>query len=381
MNFHSSLFSLTSLVSSGLLLASSSHHIEVSPIQDTVDRYTSFLESIEPTHHFSQAEAAYWIAEMESAISQSNEPILEQVGWEVIISLYNTQSDWTSSIAACEIAIDSAVSPEVLFDRLMDLLSIQAAAGDSQEAISPRTKTLIAVLSAYDTLWEAEDRSKAYARWDRYSGTAWEAVRDLRTTPRDQAVAIAERFLQRAADPGIDQNEHEMLGMNVRGVAGGLLWVNEPDRAMTFMRHQVGPPRCSSVTISVALSTMNFHGVGFHAQNSLLWMVRDDLSISDRLNLNCIHIQEVLLSDNDANPTSTANDRQIVGGVSVADLINLIEPDVSELMAKPSTGIAALSSVSDAATVRVGCDILERLYRMSGDESSASYYRFARHGR
>lgn len=363
---------------------------DVPRLESLLDEYVDFLGGLTAVSDIDVAEADFWISSIRDEIEASEHPLLNQSGWEVIISLYNVHARWESSLAACDAALATATTDQAVFDRLRDRLAVMAAWGDSPRAVATPAEELsrvrLRMTEVYGRLWGDEGDRLAVSRWPAYMSAAWDVARGA-----DQSVPVLDRIevlrdlLARMGDERVQGMLPRQFAQNARGTLAALLLARdhksiESAAGILLREEAIGKP--NSVAFVVALQVAGVESVPLSVQNSLLWECEaSSLPEREWLTVAVAHIAKVLHEAEAAGEVVAGVPSVQLRQIPINNLIDLIEPTVNAMLGRgygqAPAFQAPLQSQQDYVALKSASWLLAELYEMAGDQSAAEMYRSA----
>lgn len=344
-------------------------------LEESIRQYGEFLQTLESNQQISQQVADQWIARLWAELDQSENQVLNQSGWLAVMSLMNLHHRWDEALMVCDIAIDTAVDPEVRFDRLADRVAIlQARAQDGSRAMGDATPLLDAIKS-FSAL--AHDKVVARSRGARYASLAWSAARQA-DIPQATRRQIAGEFLGRVRSGLV--NSHPVEVKNFRGLTAGLLIASDTASAVDLVRAEGSAVESDNLVVQLALQHALEAGASSKQRADFLFAVSSDMGADAVLSAAVSFVATLLTSDE--NLKTVAKDGEAgtrIDGVSVYELIQLMVPAVDALVTKHGTQQSAWNANAavkqERLLTRTATHVLAELYTLDGDATAASYYR------
>jgi len=345
--------------------------------------YSEYLQSINTTFDIQGEDAERWIMLFEDALSEWSNPLYRRLAWDVLISLNNTIENWSDSLFACENAILEATDDEVLFDFQYDRWTIlQRFDGEQrlgEERLSVSESGAIAA-STFMKLFQEDPQSKSVEDSAiKFVALAWSMV-------RDQSYGDRLKIARNLVKVGQLQSVSKIIGgpakENHIGYLSGLLLeqskAEEAAKTISVIRSEKG----KLLTCTVALDAAKSEGVSELIVNKFLWAVSPQFT-SDPLWLNLAvrHVMSVIESARLAKSQQlqTGDGAVYLGEVPSQDVLNLIEPSVSAMIAtgRYSTvpGLGASPANRENFTVlHTSIRTLARVLELMGDHETAALY-------
>ncbi len=335
--------------------------------------YAEYLNSITSNQQITPDVADEWIARLSDDLDSSDNAVLNQSGWLVVMSLLNRHERWDEALEVCDIAIDTAVDPEVRFDRLADRVSILASQHAGRNVAS-HADAIVRAIEAYKVLDAKPSRDQT--RVARYSALSWQlcAMVDV---PLKARLTVANELLDRVRAGSVTSRPAQVL--NFRGAAAGLsLAEGDLVGAVRAAMARNDSVPSDGVVVHVAVETAVREGASNTLITEFLHEMAKNLDQFEVLSTSIGHVSR-LASISRKDPRQPLDPADELGGVPVFDLIQLLAPATDALIAKHGDRSIVANPTEqvkkERQLARAGVEALAQLYLLSEDPEMAGYYR------
>ena len=349
--------------------------------------YLSYIQSLDSIDEITDADKSMWVSRFEQAVADWSDPGRRYAARNVIIALHNARQDWDLSLAAIDEAISSTDSDEYLFEWQYDRWTVLHRIDQQEGAGQGASKILAPIKIARDNAIATFIREYNVTSIDgrplngvaKFIALSSDAARD-RSLPIDKRVEIGAMLLKISS---VYQDQYSISPLAIANYAGrlsGLLIEKSPEEAAEVIQKiDSGEEKLLAVVLSLQIAREET--TSSLKINRFLWVIRDQFdSDTDWLNIAVRHVQNVFLSarTNKVELISGIAAEQLDGVPSI-DLLNMLEPSVSQMLAD---GYGQIVRTRQSQSAKESFSILQNalytladLLELMGDRDNAEAYR------
>jgi hypothetical protein len=345
--------------------------------------YSQFLQELESPHDLQAEEIEYWRVLFEDSLDEWVTPRYRRVAWDVIISLNNAAESWEASLQACNSAIDESQNDESRFDFEYDRWTVLQRLDGSRhrtDAEGPVPDAGDAAVATYMRMFEDDpDADSVKIRAAKFAALAQAGIRNPAHTGR---LELAKDLVRVGRKLDFAKHLGENVYLNHVGLLAGLQLKHDRYAEAAKSIALLTDENEKLLACVVAMETAESEDVPDLAVNQFLWKAMPQFkSETSKTNLAVRHVMAAMktASSESDRRLQTSDAATTLAGIPSPDLLNLLEPPVSAMLASgqfdavPGTG-ATQSYREDFALLHTSINTLARLLELMGDHDTAMSY-------
>lgn len=356
---------------------------ETDSFEGLTSSYAQFLQELEGPHDLQSEEIEYWLMLFEDSLDVWVTPRYRRAAWDVIISLNNAAESWEASLQACNTAIDESQNDESRFDFEYDRWTVLQRLDGSRLRTDAAGSVLDAGDAAIATFMRMfkhdPDADSVKIRAAKFAALAQAGLRNPAHTGR---LDLAKDLVRVGRKLDFAKHLGEKLYLNHVGLLAGLQLKHDRYAQAAKSIALITDENEKLLACVVAMETAESEDVPDLAVNQFLWKVMPQFKSETRkANLAVRHVMAVIKSASSESDRrlQTSDAANTLAGIPSPDLLNLLEPPVSAMLASgqfdaiPGHG-STQSYREDFAMLHTSINTLARLLELMGDHDTAMSY-------